>query len=211
MRSAVATRGTASASTRSARSAARCADGASGRRVGSRTSPSERWPMADDGGAGMTLLEKVMYEFRCADGPDTDFHVYQMHLLERISEPFELTLDLVTEDIDIDSMLLLGGAAELVMRRGDAHERSIYGIVAEVDYIGLWGSKLLVRVRIVPALALAAQRVNSRMFQDASVQDILTEVLGQALGPYARTADLSALTRGTRVRDYCLQYHEADL
>jgi type VI secretion system secreted protein VgrG len=155
------------------------------------------------------LLKPVRYEFICPDGPPSEFRVYRMHFIERLSEPYELTLELVTDDLASETDQLLGAAAQLDITRNE-QVRTVYGIIADVDYIGRSEDTLLVRVRIVPAFGLLAQSVNTRMFQDASVLDILKEVLEPALGVYGRTFDPGPGSRGSTPRDYCMQYHESD-
>lgn len=69
------------------------------------------------------------------------------------------------------------------------------------------------RIRIVPALWLAKHRVRSRIFQDLSVPEIVSQILGgheygSALGPtyLAWSLDRSQYAK----RSYCMQYQESD-
>ena len=166
--------------------------------------------MAGDGGTGGEAIEKVEYDFLCDDGPDAQWRVYRLQFWEGINRLFELNLDLVTSDVNADTTKLLGGSSELVIRRGAQLERSVFGIVAEVEYLGVFGDELMMRVRVVPAAALAKQNMHTRMFQDMPVLDIVKEVLEGVLGPYNRTHDPGTAARGTEPRDYCVQYGESD-
>lgn len=166
--------------------------------------------MPDEGtGGGNPILGRVFYEFRCEDGTSATWQVYRMRMIEEVNAPYQLELDIVTQETDTDTSELLGGAAEFLIGRNDRY-RTIYGIIADLEYIGVWLDSLLVRVRIVPAFTLLRQRVTSRIFQDQSVQDIVQAVLDEAFADYSRSVDMSNLTRGTTPRDYCVQYHESD-
>lgn len=155
------------------------------------------------------LLEKVNYDFECADGPEAVWSVLRLHLEEAINRPFDMTLDLVTEDLDVDTSELLGGAIELGVSRGETR-RAFYGIISEVEFLDVFGSELVVRIRVVPAFALAMQSVNSRIYQEMSVVEVVSEVLDEVLGPYQRTFDTASISRGQVARDYCVQYRETD-
>lgn len=155
------------------------------------------------------LLDKVNYDFDCADGPDTQWLVLRMHLEEALNRPFDMTLDLVTDDLEVDTSELLGGAIELGISRGDAR-RSFFGIISEVEFLDIFGSELVVRIRVVPAFALAMQSVNSRIYQEMSVAEVVTEVLDEVLGPYGRSFNPGSISRGQVARDYCVQYRETD-
>ena len=156
------------------------------------------------------VLPKVDFEFTCEDGPTATWRVYRMQYWEGINRLYELNLDLVTGDTDIDTTQLLGGAAELIITRRDQVERAVYGIVAEVEYLGIFADELMLRIRVVPAVALGKQNTHTRIFQEKSVQEIVKEVLEGFLGDYGRKIDPGGEARGTEPRDYCVQYAESD-
>jgi type VI secretion system secreted protein VgrG len=155
-------------------------------------------------------IERVDYLFVCDAAPPSGLQVHRMRLVEEIDTPFELQLELVTHDLDAATDDLLGSECHLEITRGE-RVRSVYGIIDQVDYLGATEDQLLVNVRVVPALALLEQRVNSRIFQDMSVLEIVKKVLEPALADFGRTFDPGAETRGTEPRDYCVQYRESDL
>lgn len=165
--------------------------------------------MPDDVAVQMNVLDKVDYEFTSPDGPEADWRVYRMRLVEEINRPYEMTLDLATVDLTADTNKLLGANAELLVVRG-ALVQPIHGVVSEVEYLGTFADRLIVRVRVVPAFALLRQRVTSRIFQDMTVQDVVKKVLGDALGELEREFSFGSVSRGTRVRDYCVQYKESE-
>jgi type VI secretion system secreted protein VgrG len=154
-------------------------------------------------------LDRVDYAFTCDEGPEGEFNVHRMRLVEAIDTTFELNLEIVTTELDADVDKFLGAACRLDIMRAD-RVRPVFGIVDRVEFIGHNSEQLIVGLRIVPAFALTGHVVNSRIFQEMSVQDIIKKVLDEALGPYARTFDPGGTARGTDPRDYCLQYRESD-
>lgn len=155
-------------------------------------------------------IERVSYVFKSDDGPAATFEVHRMQLVEQVDAPFELVLELVTADLDASTDELLGATCSLEIIRGD-RMRPVYGIIDRVEFLGFTEHQLLVNVRVVPAFALLAQQVTSRIFQDMSVLDIVKAVVEPELSIYQRTFDAGSSSRGTSPRDYCVQYRESNL
>jgi type VI secretion system secreted protein VgrG len=155
-------------------------------------------------------IERVSYVFKADDGPDATFDVHRMQLVEQVDAPFELLLELVSADLEAATDDLLGATCSLEINRGD-RMRPVYGIIDRVDYLGYTEDQLMVNVRVVPAFALMAQQVTSRIFQDMSVLDIVKAVVEPELAVYTRTFDPGSSSRGTDPRDYCVQYRESNL
>ncbi|MCH9680962.1 MAG: type VI secretion system tip protein VgrG [Deltaproteobacteria bacterium] len=159
-------------------------------------------------GTAIPSLETLAYELTVLDGPGP-WQVREVQLREHISRPYELVLDLATEDAEIALEQLLGASVVLTMSRVSVARR-VAGIVARVERRGFQIDRLHVRLRIVPALALLEQRVASRIYQDLAVDRIVSDVLERGLGPYGRRFRFE-LARPLPVRDYCVQYRESDL
>lgn len=174
-------------------------------------------PLASkSGGPGSRLgnvfgqpLDPVTYELRVRGGPDPGWHVRRMHFVESISEPYELVVDVLTDDIDLETDELLGADAELEYTR-NTFARVVPGVIEQVDFLGVASDRLQVRLHIVPAFKLLQLQVDTRIFQDKSVPEILQEVLEPSLGQYGRKLDRSKLGTDYLVRDYCVQYGESD-
>jgi type VI secretion system secreted protein VgrG len=156
-------------------------------------------------------IEAVRHAVHVDGGPDPGWQVRRFRLSEAVSEPYELSLELVAhvsaEDVDVDG--LLGADIELELERGSI-TRSVQGLVHRVSTVAADADELVVRVDVVPAWSYLVQHVDTRIFQDKTVPEILQEVLGAALGQYGRKLDASRLHEGYVVRDYCVQYAESD-
>jgi type VI secretion system secreted protein VgrG len=132
---------------------------------------------------------------------------------EGLSQPYEIVVDVMTETTGVATDELLGADVEFEIERGELL-RTAYGVVHRVDYIGITGDNLLVRCYVVPAFRLASQRIDTRIFQDATVLEIVEQVLGPALSVYGRTYDPAVNKIADPdvypKRDYCVQYGESD-
>ncbi|EDM73954.1 Rhs element Vgr protein:Gp5-like protein [Plesiocystis pacifica SIR-1] len=133
-----------------------------------------------------------------------------MWIGEGLNTPYRAVIDAETESDSADTDSLLGADAVLTLGRGEIETRELTGVVARVEYLGIHNHNLVARFELVPALELAKMRVDSRIFQKMSVQDIVAEVLGPALGDYGRSHDVGSISRGADPRDYCTQYRESD-
>lgn len=158
-------------------------------------------------------LEPVRFRFRALNGPDPDWHVRHVKLSEGISQCYELVLDIMTEDVGATTDDLLGADIELEIERGELLH-GVYGVIHRVDYVGISHDKLLVRVWVAPAFRLLSQQINTRIFQDVTVLEIVQQVLTTGLQLYGRTYDPAAnkLAQPEQYpkRDYCVQYNESD-
>ena len=107
-------------------------------------------------------IPTVDYTFDVQGGPNPQWQVRRFHLTEGISQPFELVVDVLTEDTAVDPEELLGASARLDI---DRHEvmRQVAGLIDRVDYVGVnVDRKLALRIHVVPALRILAQQSGSR-------------------------------------------------
>jgi type VI secretion system secreted protein VgrG len=154
-------------------------------------------------------LSPVGYTLEFADGPDAVWQVFGLRVSEALDRPYDATLDAMTKAEGVDTEALLGADATLTIGREGGQLQHLYGVVVKIDYLGFADHHLCVRFHLAPAFRLLAQRIDSRIWQDASVADIVSEVLGP-LGDYGRSFDPGSISRGAAVRDYCVQYRESD-
>ena len=160
-----------------------------------------------DGGAP---FDRVAYEVRVGDGQPDTWRVQRVELTEALGEPYVLLLELVAADDGDDPLAWPGAEVELVIRGGEI-ERVVRGIVADVELRGATrDGRTRVSIRVVPALALAGMRVDSRIFQHLGGQQVVGEVLGGALAGWGRTY-VGRFANEHATREYCVQYRESDL
>ncbi len=123
---------------------------------------------------------------------------------EAISSMFRFHLDLIAENqntIAFDK--LLGQKVSIELQLPDANSRFFHGILCSFSQGGRNLRFTRYAAELVPEFWLLTRTVRSRIFQQMSVKDILSEVLA--------SLKLTWETQGTfEPRDYCVQYRESD-
>ncbi|CAM2070367.1 Type VI secretion system tip protein VgrG [Sulfidibacter corallicola] len=147
-------------------------------------------------------------------GPGPRFYVYQVDLVERMSQPFTLEVLLETKT-PVDPLELIHKQGRVVVKCGENHaqQRSLSGVIAEVRQVRSgFGSvhgreerayyyKLIMR----PRMWLLTKTHRSKVYQHMSVQAIVSEVLGESGVAFSWRA-----SGGTKSREYCVQYGETN-
>ncbi|CAL96086.1 type VI secretion system Vgr family protein [Azoarcus olearius] len=150
---------------------------------------------------------------------DTPFPV---HLLlpqrldgrEALSRCYRYELSCLSPDAAIELKTLLGRRVEIRLRLADGAARLFCGVITEMEATGADGGFARYRLVVEPALAMLAQRYNSRVFQDKDVVEIIAAVLDEhsAANPaWASFSHRSEVIRPLSRRSYCVQYRESDL
>jgi type VI secretion system secreted protein VgrG len=131
---------------------------------------------------------------------------------ERLSSPFELQLDLLSEDDSIKAEDLLGQpmTVQLDLREGTGPEgdgkRYFNGFVNRFQHVGFPGRLTSYRATLVPWLWFLTRTSDCRIFQNKTVPDIVKQVF--------READFTdfdeRLSATYRSWEYCVQYRETD-
>ncbi|HWB81440.1 MAG TPA: type VI secretion system tip protein TssI/VgrG [Nannocystaceae bacterium] len=124
---------------------------------------------------------------------------------ERIGEPFRADLRIVTADA-ASIRDLLGCDAMLSFTRGSGVRR-FRGFVTRAELLGVSHGEIHARVRLEPFITRVRPARRFRIFQDVSVPDIVSRVLGSVAGMSVQ----DRLSNDYAARDYCVQYDESDL
>ncbi|MDY7033591.1 MAG: type VI secretion system tip protein TssI/VgrG [Thermodesulfobacteriota bacterium] len=126
---------------------------------------------------------------------------------EEISSTYEVNLTLASEDeVDFDDVI---GKEALLTVLGEEADRYFHGIINEFMQTGRSGRFCLYRATMVPSLWLLSLEQDCRIFQEKSLQDIVTQVLQDA----GITSDLFEFRLQGQYdpKEYCVQYRETDL
>ncbi len=152
------------------------------------------------------------YVFRAGGLPDDALAVVDFVGDEAVSQPFRFVVNLVSTDPDIDFDTVVNAKASLLMLRGD-DVAPVHGIVTDFQQGRMvsitMGDRYLYRAVLVPRLHRLSFSHQSRIFQNLTVEEIVTKVLAES--------DLSGadvqfkLTGRYSAREYCTQYKESDL
>ncbi|WP_437297641.1 type VI secretion system Vgr family protein [Sorangium sp. So ce426] len=144
-------------------------------------------------------------------GPFTpsDLRVVSFRGREALSELFSFQLVVqAAPELEGRDAELLGRLASFILRDGRGAERRIEALVDQVRADATFTPRIgpTWHLRLVPPLTLLRRRTTSRIFQDATVPQILQHVLAAASLPVELR-----LSRTYAVRSYCVQYRESDL
>jgi type VI secretion system VgrG family protein len=138
---------------------------------------------------------------------DAELVAERMTLREGVSRLFSLTLDCLAASAEIDVAALLGKEITVSLLQADGSMRRWHAVVEGVDALGTDGGLARYRLHAAPWMAALALRRDSFIYQDLSVQDIVSEVFAD----YPQAAFAFELTDAPAPRATCTQYRESDL
>lgn len=135
------------------------------------------------------------------------FQVMRFRGSEGICQLYRFEIDLATTETSIEFDNIVGKAAVLSINTAEG-ERWFHGIVGRFELTGETHDQTYFRAELVPTVWLLTHRYNSRIFQEKSVPDIISDVLTQAGVPSDRVE--KSLSGTHEPRTYCVQYRETD-
>ncbi len=156
------------------------------------------------------MPNQVQLHFSCDVDSEIPWVVSSMTLEEHFNLPYQVDLQLRTDDLTADPSSMLGASATLTIERGDLR-RELFGIVGYVHDGADEPDRVLATLTIMPALTALGHRRNSRIFSDLSPKQVLQQVLQDGLSAYGRELDLHFLYADYPVRQHIVQYQESDL
>ncbi|MFV1980041.1 MAG: type VI secretion system Vgr family protein, partial [Rhodothermia bacterium] len=149
------------------------------------------------------------FHFESANLAPEVFQVARLDGVEGISKPFRFEISLISEDPDISFGDIVNQRAELSMRRVEGEDRKIHGIVTHIRQANRVAEYVAYSVVLEPRLRLLSLSFQSRIFRDATVEEIVTEVLSDS---EITGGDLNwDLKTHYDPREYVVQHQETDL
>jgi type VI secretion system secreted protein VgrG len=150
--------------------------------------------------------DKRVGSFSCSLGKDK-LVVSRFEGSEGLSELFEYSLELVSDDNDIDLDKLLGTKCSLeIQSRHDGVKRTFSGVMVEAEWTGRDQDLRFYNVVLRPWFWLLKRTTDCRIFDHMTVPEIIDSVLG----------DHGFINHETRLSasypelEYCVQYRESD-
>ncbi len=141
-------------------------------------------------------------------GFDGELRVTAVRGEEGLSRPFLFLLELACDDDGIDFESMIASPALLTLR-GEQGERHVHGVVSVWEQAEPGEHYTTYHAELVPAVRLLEFRRNCRIFQNKTVQDIITQILDDA-GFSGDQFRFDLQDPGAQ-REYCVQYRETDL
>lgn len=139
--------------------------------------------------------------------PTQEMQLKNARVVEGLSTLTEITVEFLSSNYDIDLQDVLGRDISIEVETKDDGKRYFSGSCVTVEYVGLYQGQGHFVAELRPWLWFLTRSQNNRIYQDKSVVDIVTEILGD----YGFSSDIQNKLSGTYVkRDYCVQYAETD-
>ncbi|WP_244850022.1 type VI secretion system Vgr family protein [Caballeronia sp. SL2Y3] len=153
----------------------------------------------------MPRQSDLRFTFETASGLALD--VRSFDLVEGLSKPFELDLELASHDPAVDFGKVLDQSALFTLWRDGVPVHYVHGIVSAFEQGETGFRRTVYYATVTPALARADLRSNWRVFQQKSIPQIL-----QTLMTEQGITDYEQMTFGTYLpREYCVQAGESTL
>jgi len=125
---------------------------------------------------------------------------------ERLSQPFEMELDLATRGSEVDPNEILGQPVSVRLARGSHEPRWFHGIVSHFGLVAARHTAIEYRARVVPWLWLLTRTSDCRIFQEMTVPDIIMRVFrDRGFNDFD-----TRLFDSYRTVEFCVQYRETD-
>ncbi|WP_390900385.1 type VI secretion system Vgr family protein [Serratia fonticola] len=148
----------------------------------------------------------LQFTLSTANLPPQTFVVVDFSLTEMLSSPFVLNVGLASADPAIDFAAVLDEDATLVIKREGVVQRSITGMVASFEQGDTGLHQTRYSMVISPALWRTTLRRNARIFQQQSIENIITTLLKEN----GITDFAFGLRNPHPAREFCVQYQESD-
>lgn len=134
-----------------------------------------------------------------------DYSVATCTITEGISELTHASIEISARDqLDLNGVLATEARLELFLDGESARHFTLR--VAKVSFLGVSHGSLRYRVDLRALPWLLRHTQNTRKFRGMSAEEIISKVLGEHFVPHS-----FRITRSTRTRNYCVQYHESNL
>ncbi len=149
-----------------------------------------------------------LYSFEPSALDADTFEVVRFEGEEGLSQPFRFNLQLVSETPDIAFADVVNQPATFTMMRGE-EAVPIYGIVTDLSQHGRTADYVAYEATLRPRLHWLSLNHASRIFQEMTVEEILTTVLEE--NGLSSSDVRFSLEASYSPREYCVQYQETDL
>ena len=166
----------------------------------------------------MVDASRRAYQMHSGAVGDGTLQVASFHGHERMSTPFRIELELMSDQPDLDGEAILAADAWLGIKqptvlasgRRGVQLLQIHGVLANFEQHGRGDQGVRYRALLVPRLWRLSLTSQSRIFQDQTVVEIVKQVLKDH-GFEPEDSDFRTTGRSYPKREYVVQYQESDL
>lgn len=126
-----------------------------------------------------------------------------------LSRPFQYQLEMVSMNGSLDLKDLIATIVTVAIRQADGGESFINGVISDFGFDRTDGGLAVYHATLVPWTTVLGLRVNSRIFQDVTVLEVVERVLAD-YASLRMTHDVRVFTELPKL-NYLVQYGETDL
>lgn len=133
--------------------------------------------------------------------------VTRFHVSEGLSELFDIAVDALSENEDIDFDTLIGQSCTITQQTFDGVKRAFNGVLVSAEWNGRHDETHAYRLTLRPWLWLLGHVSDCRIYHDKNANDIIRDVFsrrGFSDFRFATTCDYPSI-------EYVVQYRETDL
>jgi len=144
----------------------------------------------------------IGYELK-TESPKTQLYFGKMTGVEALSEPFVYEMHLLSSSEKVPLKDLVGTSLQLKMVASNSYSRYFNGVVTRISHVGGNRSYSHFLAVVRPDFWLLKQNSDCRIFQNKSVQEIISEILKEHAIEFR-----NRLTGTYPSLEYCVQYRE---
>ena len=156
----------------------------------------------------MRDLSQAQLAFQVAGGEVDRFLVIRYRGTEGLCQLYRFEIELVSTEQAVGFDEIVGKPAALSINTENG-QRYFHGIVSRFELTAETAEQNYYRAELVPSVWLLTHRYNSRIFQNKTVPEIITDVLTKGGVPSDRFS-LEDLTGDYQPQEYRVQYRETD-
>jgi type VI secretion system secreted protein VgrG len=148
------------------------------------------------------------YNLHFRELPEDTVDVFAFRGEEHISRLFKYSIDLISEDPEIDATVILNKKATFVLNRGDEDPIMINGVISHFEQRGRTPDYVFYHAELVPKMWRLGLTQDSRVFQKMDIKQIVTQVLKDA--NFSGEDYEFSLKESYPELEYVVQYNETD-
>ncbi|SHN72424.1 type VI secretion system Vgr family protein [Desulfovibrio litoralis] len=159
----------------------------------------------------MLFANSTWFEFKLVHAEENadNLSVYEFSGTERVSTPYEFTVELVSRSSDLNLTGYLGAEALLTFADRSGERRLLHGVIRNMEQMHTSNEFTHYRCILVPRLWFLGQTQDHHIYQHKTVEQIVTTVLKKH--NFLSEAYSFKLRNSYPEREYCVQYGESDL
>mgnify|MGYP006290484235 CR=1 FL=1 len=155
-----------------------------------------------------SVFNQTLYALECSELEENDVMVLSFGGSEKISDCFRYDFELLSYKADLDPEIIVNKRAVFRMNLVDEESAEIHGIISEFQQLGRTPDYVSYRATLVPRFWWTVLNRQSQIFQNMTVEDIISQVLTD--GGFSGSDFAFSLDESYPELEYVTQYNETD-